>query len=45
MKFPTNEGVGVVRGDQKAARVCYNTSLKSLPKEIALREKTKSDEK
>jgi hypothetical protein len=29
MKFPTEEGVGVVRGEQKAARKCYNISLGS----------------
>jgi hypothetical protein len=28
MKFPTNSGVGVVRGDQKSARMCYITTLK-----------------
>ncbi|XP_059446359.1 uncharacterized protein LOC132177899 [Corylus avellana] len=28
MKFPTEEGVGEVKGDQTQARRCYNTSLK-----------------
>ncbi|XP_059436327.1 uncharacterized protein LOC132169285 [Corylus avellana] len=28
MKFPTEEGVGEVKGDQAAARKCYNISLK-----------------
>jgi hypothetical protein len=28
MKFPTEEGVGEVRGDQLAARKCYNLSMK-----------------
>jgi hypothetical protein len=28
MKFPTEEGVGVVQGDQLAARRCYNISMK-----------------
>ena len=28
MKFPTEGGVGEVRGDQLAARRCYNTSMK-----------------
>jgi hypothetical protein len=28
MKFPTEKGVGVVRGDQLAARRCYNISMK-----------------
>ncbi|XP_062153622.1 uncharacterized protein LOC133861818 [Alnus glutinosa] len=27
MKFPTDDGVGVVRGEQKVARKCYNISL------------------
>lgn len=36
MKFLTNEGVGIVKGDQKAARVCYNASLKGLPKRLLL---------
>ena len=26
MKFPTEEGVGEVKGDQAVARKCYNTS-------------------
>jgi hypothetical protein len=30
MKFPTEEGVGEVRGDQLAARKCYNISMKAL---------------
>jgi hypothetical protein len=30
MKFPTEEGVGVVRGDQLAARRCYNISIKKI---------------
>lgn len=29
MKFPTDVGVRVVRGDQKSARVCYNATLKA----------------
>jgi len=32
MKFPTEEGVGVVKGDQKEARRCYNLSLKDTPR-------------
>jgi hypothetical protein len=28
MKFPTEEGVGEVRGDQLAAMRCYNISMK-----------------
>jgi hypothetical protein len=30
MKFSTEEGVRVVRGDQLAARKCYNTSMKKV---------------
>jgi hypothetical protein len=30
MKFSTEEGVGVVWGDQLAARKCYNTSMKKV---------------
>jgi hypothetical protein len=30
MKFPTEEGVGVVQGNQLAARKCYNTSMKKV---------------
>jgi len=45
MKFPTEEGVGVVKGDQKEARRCYNFSLKSTPKKYDLGEKTKGDGK
>jgi hypothetical protein len=29
MKFPTDSGVRVVRGDQKSACVCYNATLKA----------------
>jgi hypothetical protein len=45
IKFPTDEGVGVVKGNQKAARDCYNISLKGLPEETTLGEKTKLDGK
>jgi hypothetical protein len=31
MKFPTEEGIGVMKGDQREARRCYNFSLKSTP--------------
>jgi hypothetical protein len=27
IKFPTEEGVGIEKGDQLMARACYNTSL------------------
>ena len=27
LKFPTSRGVGIVRGDQLAARECYNISI------------------
>ena len=30
MKFPIEEGVREVRGDQVAARMCYNTSMKKV---------------
>jgi len=45
MKFPTEKGVGMVKGDQKEARRCYNLSLKSTPREYNLGEKTKEDGK
>jgi hypothetical protein len=45
MKFPTEEGVGVVKGDQKEARRCYNLSLKDTPRQHNLGEKTKEDGK
>jgi hypothetical protein len=45
MKFSTEEGVGVEKGDQRMARECYNTSLKKLPEATGLREKTKHDGK
>ena len=28
IKFPTTNGVGMVRGDQRIARECYSTSMK-----------------
>jgi hypothetical protein len=43
MNFPTEEGVGVVKGDQKEARRCYNLSLKDTPRQNNLGEKTKED--
>jgi hypothetical protein len=45
MKFPTDEGVGLVRGEQKVARTCYNASLKGLLGETILGEKAKVDGK
>jgi hypothetical protein len=45
MKFPTEEGVGVEKGNQRMARECYNTSLKKLPDAVGLGEQTKKDEK
>jgi hypothetical protein len=30
MKFPIDEGVGIVRVDQLAARRCYNISMKKV---------------
>jgi hypothetical protein len=43
MKFPAKEGVGVVKGDQKEARRCYNLSLKDTPRQHNLGEKAKED--
>jgi hypothetical protein len=43
MKLLTEEGVKVVKGDQKEARRCYNLSLKSTPKQRNLGEKAKED--
>jgi hypothetical protein len=45
MKFPTEEGVGVEKGNQRMARECYNSSLKKLPEAMCLGEKTKNDGK
>jgi hypothetical protein len=45
MKFPSEEGVGVVKGDQKEARRCYNLSLKDTPMQHNLGEKAKEDGK
>jgi hypothetical protein len=45
MKFPTEEGVGVEKGDQRMARECYNTSLKKLPEATRLGEKKKGRRK
>jgi hypothetical protein len=40
MKLPTDASFGVVKGDQKSARVCYNTTLKTeLKKDIDKKEK------
>jgi len=45
MKFPTEEGVGIDKGNQRMARECYNTSLKKLLEAMGLGEKTKDDGK
>ncbi|XP_062176069.1 uncharacterized protein LOC133881128 [Alnus glutinosa] len=45
MKFSTEEGVGVVNGDQKEARRCYNLSLKDTLRQHNLDEKAKEDGK
>jgi len=45
MKFPTPEGVGVVKGDQREARRCYNLSLKNSPEIHHLGEKIKEEGK
>jgi hypothetical protein len=41
MKFPTEEGIRIVKGDQREARRCYNFSLKSTLEKHNLEEKTK----
>lgn len=38
MKFPTDDRVGVVRGEQKAARKCYNISLGNSSQQTRLSE-------
>jgi len=45
MKFPTEEGIGVEKGNQRMARECYNTSLKKLPEATGRGEKTKDEGK
>jgi hypothetical protein len=45
MKFPTEEGVGEVKGDQREARRCYNLSLKDTPRQHSRGEKTKEEGK
>jgi len=45
MEFPTEEGVGVVKGDQKEARCCYNLLLKDTPRQHNQGEKAKEDGK
>ncbi|XP_022853599.1 uncharacterized protein LOC111375039 [Olea europaea var. sylvestris] len=34
MKFPTGHGIGVVRGDQTAARQCYITSIRGMSADV-----------
>jgi hypothetical protein len=36
MKFPTEEGVGEVKGDQVMYRMCYNTSMQKVSNSITL---------
>jgi len=43
MKFPTEEGFGVVKGDQNKARRCYNLSLKDTSRQNNLGEKAKEE--
>jgi hypothetical protein len=45
MKFSIEEGVRMVKGDQKEARHCYNLSLKSTPRQYNLGEKAMEDGK
>jgi hypothetical protein len=39
IKFPTERGVGEVRGEQGVARQCYNITLKGTPSQKICREK------
>ncbi|XP_059431557.1 uncharacterized protein LOC132165069 [Corylus avellana] len=43
MKFSTDHRVREVRGDQRAARQCYNISMKECPKTLAHGSKCKKD--
>ncbi|XP_059434624.1 uncharacterized protein LOC132167629 [Corylus avellana] len=43
MKFPMDHGVGEVRGDQRAARQCYNISMKECPRTLAPRSTSKEE--
>jgi hypothetical protein len=46
MKFPIDQGVRIVKGDQREARPCYNMTLKkTFPDETNLREKSREDGK
>jgi hypothetical protein len=45
MKFPTEEGTSVEKGNQRMARECYNTSLKKLLEATGRGEKTKDEGK
>ncbi len=46
MKFPTGQRVGIVKGDQRESRRCYNMTLKkTLHDETNLGEKTRKDGK
>lgn len=45
MKFLTEDGVGVVWGEQRIARECYNTSLKTFPERAFLGKGSGSNDK
>ncbi|XP_059439812.1 uncharacterized protein LOC132172342 [Corylus avellana] len=45
MKFPTDHGVGEVKGDQRAARQCYNVTMKDVPGKATLGTGCSSGEK
>jgi hypothetical protein len=45
MKFPTDQGVGEVKGDQWVARQCYNVTLKDVPGKATLETGCSNNEK
>jgi hypothetical protein len=45
MKFPTEQGVGEVKGDQWVARQYYNITLKDVPEKTAPGDKIKVEDK
>ncbi|KAK3041143.1 hypothetical protein RJ639_027595 [Escallonia herrerae] len=45
MKFPTEHGIGEVKGDQTTARQCYGTSCRSKNKEALIIEDLREDTK
>lgn len=43
MKFPTTNGIGEMRGDQRTARVLYLDELKKIPRRNRTTNRTKQD--